>query len=359
MSMIHIEDLTKAFGDNVILEHINLNVEKSECVSIIGPSGCGKSTLLRCMNLLEVPTAGKIFINGREITAKDAPVDDIRRHMGMVYQSFNLFSHKTVLENVMMAPMALGGLSKQEAMALAMDCLDQVGMGERADFMPQALSGGQKQRAAIARCIAMKPELILFDEPTSALDPTMVDEVLAVIRRLVNQGMTCVIVTHEMNFAKNISSRVIYLDEKGICEMGSPSQIFGAPQREKTRAFVERIHTLRWSIRSRFFDIYELNRAAAMFCRKQLLEEKQIYRVQLALEELLCHLLLPNLPEDKLQAELVLSHSGKDGTLTITTEYAGGLVSREKAAENELSMTMLTAVCRELHWKENRILLQL
>ena len=154
MSMIHIEDLTKAFGDNVILEHINLDVEKGECVSIIGPSGCGKSTLLRCMNLLEVPTAGKIFINGREITAKDAPVDDIRRHMGMVYQSFNLFSHKTVLENVMMAPMALGGLSKQEAMALAMDCLDQVGMGERADFMPQALSGGQKQRAAIARCIA-------------------------------------------------------------------------------------------------------------------------------------------------------------------------------------------------------------
>lgn len=359
MSMVHIEDLTKAFGDNVILEHIDLDIEKGECVSIIGPSGCGKSTLLRCMNLLEIPTAGRIFINGREITGKGAPLDDIRRHMGMVYQSFNLFSHKTVLENVMMAPIALGGLSKQEAMSLAMDCLDQVGMGERADFMPGALSGGQKQRAAIARCIAMKPELILFDEPTSALDPTMVDEVLAVIRRLVNQGMTCVIVTHEMNFARNISSRVVYLDEKGIYEMGPPSQIFDAPLREKTRAFVERIRTLRWSICSREFDIYELNRAAALFCRKQLLDERQIYRVQLALEELLCNLLLPNLPEKEVQVELALSYRGKDGDLVLRVDYSGPPVSQETAAGNDLSMTMLTAICREMHWEENTVLLRL
>lgn len=359
MSMIHIENLTKAYGGNVILENINLDVEQGECISVIGPSGGGKSTLLRCINLLETPTSGRVFINGQEITARGAPLDEIRRHMGMVYQSFNLFSHKTVLENVMMAPIALGGMSQKDALVLAMDCLEQVGMGERADFMPQALSGGQKQRAAIARCMAMKPELILFDEPTSALDPTMVDEVLTVIRRLVNQGMTCVIVTHEMTFAKNISSRVVYLDEKGIYEMGPTSQIFGAPQREKTRAFVERIHTLCFSIRSRKFDIYELNRAVTLFCRKQLLDEKSIYRAQLVLEELLCHLLLPHLPENKFQAELVLSHSGKYGTLTITIEYAGGLVSKEKASENELSMTMLTAICQELHWEENRILLRL
>lgn len=357
MSMVHIEDLEKRYGSNVILEHINLDIEQGECVSIIGPSGCGKSTLLRCINLLEVPTAGRIFINGQEITAKGAPLDKIRRRMGMVYQSFNLFSHKTVLENVMMAPMALGGLSKREAMDLAIDCLEQVGMGQRADFMPSALSGGQKQRAAIARCIAMKPELILFDEPTSALDPTMVDEVLAVIRRLVNQGMTCVIVTHEMNFAKSISSRVVYLDEKSIYEMGPPSQIFGAPQREKTRAFVERIRTLRWPIQRRDFDIYELNRAIAQFCRKQFLDERQIYRVQLVLEELLCNLLLPNLTE--VQVELVLSYSGKDGALRISVEYAGASVSQAAAAKNELSMTMLTAICKELQWEEHCIRLRL
>ena len=162
--------------------------------------------------------------------------------MGMVYQSFNLFSHKTVLENVMMAPMALGGLSKQEAMALAMDCLDQVGMGERADFMPQALSGGQKQRAAIARCIAMKPELILFDEPTSALDPTMVDEVLAVIRRLVNQGMTCVIVTHEMNFARNVSNKVILMENSVIVEENDAKSFFENPKEERTKAYVSSVN---------------------------------------------------------------------------------------------------------------------
>lgn len=357
--MIHIEDLTKAYGDHVILEHIDLDIEQGECVSIIGPSGCGKSTLLRCMNLLETPTAGRIFIGGRELTAKNAPLDDIRRHMGMVYQSFHLFSHKTVLENVMMAPMALGGLSKREAMRWAMECLEQVGMAERADFMPKALSGGQKQRAAIARCIAMKPDLILFDEPTSALDPTMVDEVLAVIRRLVNQGMTCVIVTHEMNFAKNISFRVVYLDEKGIYEMGPPSQIFDAPQREKTRAFVERIRTLHWSIQSTTFDIYDLNRAAASFCRKHFLDGKQIYRVQLALEELICNLLLPNLSGEKIQIEITLSFNGQTGVLSLLVEYAGHPVSKELAARNDLSMMLLTAISKELQWKENAVWIQL
>lgn len=220
MPVIHIEGLSKSFGSNLVFQDINVDIEKGDCISVIGPSGCGKSTFLRCINLLEQPTGGRVFIDGQEITAKGAPLDQIRRKMGMVYQTFNLFSHKTVLENVMMAPMQLQGLSKEDAIHLAMECLTQVGMAERADYMPSQLSGGQKQRAAIARCVAMKPEIILFDEPTSALDPTMVDEVLAVIRRLVNRGMTCVIVTHEMSFAKAVSSQVIYMDEKGIYEMG-------------------------------------------------------------------------------------------------------------------------------------------
>ena len=248
MSMIHIEGLSKSFGSNLVFQDIHVDIEQGDCISVIGPSGCGKSTFLRCINLLERPTAGSVYIDGQEITAKGAPLDQIRRKMGMVYQTFNLFSHKTVLENVMMAPMQLQGLSKKDAFDLAMECLTQVGMAERADYMPSQLSGGQKQRAAIARCVAMKPEIILFDEPTSALDPTMVDEVLAVIRRLVNRGMTCVIVTHEMNFAKAISSQVIYMDEKGIYEMGPPAQIFDAPKRERTKAFINRLKTFQQTI---------------------------------------------------------------------------------------------------------------
>lgn len=157
MAMIHIEDLCKSYGDNLVFKNVNAGIEKGDCVCIIGPSGCGKSTFLRCLNRLEQPSSGRVFIDGEEITAKKAPLDKIRRKMGMVYQTFNLFSHKTILENVMMAPMQLGGLSKKEAYELAMDCLSQVGMAERADYMPQQLSGGQKQRAAIARCVAMRP----------------------------------------------------------------------------------------------------------------------------------------------------------------------------------------------------------
>ena len=270
MPVIHIEGLSKSFGSNLVFQDINVDIEKGDCISVIGPSGCGKSTFLRCINLLEQPTGGRVFIDGQEITAKGAPLDQIRRKMGMVYQTFNLFSHKTVLENVMMAPMQLQGLSKEDAIHLAMECLTQVGMAERADYMPSQLSGGQKQRAAIARCVAMKPEIILFDEPTSALDPTMVDEVLAVIRRLVNRGMTCVIVTHEMSFAKAVSSQVIYMDEKGIYEMGPPAQIFDSPKRERTRAFINRLKTFQRTITDRNFDIYGLNGAVVEFCRRKI-----------------------------------------------------------------------------------------
>lgn len=185
MAMIHIEDLCKSYGDNLVFKNVNADIEKGDCVCIIGPSGCGKSTFLRCLNRLEQPSSGRVFIDGEEITAKKAPLDKIRRKMGMVYQTFNLFSHKTILENVMMAPMQLGGLSKKEAYELAMDCLSQVGMAERADYMPQQLSGRAEAARRDSRAWRCAPEIILFDEPTSALDPTMVDEVLAVIRRLV------------------------------------------------------------------------------------------------------------------------------------------------------------------------------
>ena len=170
MAMIHIEDLCKSYGDNLVFKNVNADIEKGDCVCIIGPSGCGKSTFLRCLNRLEQPSSGRVFIDGEEITAKKAPLDKIRRKMGMVYQTFNLFSHKTILENVMMAPMQLGGLSKKEAYELAMDCLSQVGMAERADYMPQQLSGGQKQRLCIARTLLKHPKVLIFDDSTSAVD---------------------------------------------------------------------------------------------------------------------------------------------------------------------------------------------
>ena len=358
MAMIHIEDLCKSYGDNLVFKNVNADIEKGDCVCIIGPSGCGKSTFLRCLNRLEQPSSGRVFIDGEEITAKKAPLDKIRRKMGMVYQTFNLFSHKTILENVMMAPMQLGGLSKKEAYELAMDCLSQVGMAERADYMPQQLSGGQKQRAAIARCVAMRPEIILFDEPTSALDPTMVDEVLAVIRRLVNRGLTCVIVTHEMNFARTISPKIIYMDEKGIYEMGSPSQIFDAPQREKTRAFINRLKTFHRTITDRNFDIYELNSAAVEFCRRQYASEKQIYRVQLVLEEMLLNIILPQLEDGKIAVDVTVEYSVKDSRLAVFISSAEPFTLRE-SGEDDLSMFMLRAVCTDIAEEQNGVRLYL
>ena len=241
MSMIHIEGLSKSFGSNLVFQDIHVDIEQGDCISVIGPSGCGKSTFLRCINLLERPTAGSVYIGGQEITAKGAPLDQIRRKMGMVYQTFNLFSHKTVLENVMMAPMQLQGLSKKDAFDLAMECLTQVGMAERADYMPSQLSGGQKQRAAIARCVAMKPEIILFDEPTSALDPEMVGEVLEVMKELAQEGMTMVVVTHEMGFAREVGSRVLFMADGKLLEEGSPADIFGNPQHPRLQDFLSKV----------------------------------------------------------------------------------------------------------------------
>lgn len=207
MSLVEIKNLTKRFGDNLIWENVNESIEKGDVIVIVGNSGCGKTTFLRCINMLETPSSGQIFIDGDKITAVGADIDKIRSKMGMVYQNFNLFSHLTVLKNIIKAPMVVNKIPKEQAIKEGMEYLRMVGMQERADFMPDQLSGGQKQRVAIARCLAMKPEIILFDEPTSALDPTMVDEVLAVIRNLAKSGFTCVIVTHEMAFAKSVQGK--------------------------------------------------------------------------------------------------------------------------------------------------------
>ena len=238
---IHVAGLKKSFGDNHVLRGIDIDIHAGEVVCVIGPSGSGKSTFLRCLNRLEEATAGEITIDGASITGKKADVDKIRQHVGMVFQQFNLFPHYTVKQNVMFAPVELKLKSKEEAEAKARQLLERVGLADKIDAKPRSLSGGQQQRVAIARALAMDPDIMLFDEPTSALDPEMVGEVLDVMRELAEQGMTMVVVTHEMGFAREVADRVIFVDEGVIQEQGTPAEVMGNPQNPRTKSFLSKV----------------------------------------------------------------------------------------------------------------------
>ncbi|MCG1671516.1 amino acid ABC transporter ATP-binding protein [Staphylococcus epidermidis] len=239
--MINIKNLNKKFGANEVLRDINLTVDKGEVVAIIGPSGSGKSTLLRCMNLLDVPSKGKVIFEDNELTQHNVQLDNLRQKMGMVFQNFNLFPHKKVIENVMLAPLLLHKDSKDQLKEKALYLLEKVGLKDKADSYPNQLSGGQKQRVAIARALAMEPDVMLFDEPTSALDPEVVGDVLKVMRQLANEGITMVIVTHEMNFAKEISDKVVFMADGVVVESGTPQNIFENPQHSRTQNFLSRV----------------------------------------------------------------------------------------------------------------------
>ena len=241
MEMIKTVDLHKSFGDLHVLTGVNQTIHKGEVVSIIGPSGGGKSTFLRCLNLLERPEKGHIFFDGQEITGKNVNIDQHRQKMGMVFQQFNVFPHLTVAENITLAPKLLKGKSEAEANAMAKDLLTRVGLIDKFDEMPGNLSGGQKQRLAIVRALAMEPEVMLFDEPTSALDPEMVGEVLDVIKGLVETGMTCVIVTHEMRFAEEVSDRVLFIADGNILEQGPPKSLFQNPTHPRLQDFLRKV----------------------------------------------------------------------------------------------------------------------
>ena len=241
MEIIKTVNLHKSFGSLHVLTGVNETIHKGEVVSIIGPSGGGKSTFLRCLNLLEKPEKGQIFFNGVDITGKKVDIDSHRQKMGMVFQQFNVFPHLTVAENIKLAPKLLKGMSDADASAMAETQLARVGLLDKNDEMPGNLSGGQKQRLAIVRAMAMEPEVMLFDEPTSALDPEMVGEVLDVIKELVNTGMTCVIVTHEMRFAEEVSDRVLFIAEGNILEQGPPSEIFHNPQHPRLQEFLRKV----------------------------------------------------------------------------------------------------------------------
>ncbi|NLC95457.1 MAG: amino acid ABC transporter ATP-binding protein [Bacilli bacterium] len=239
--IIEIIDLHKSFGKNKILNGINLDIYKGQVVCIIGPSGSGKSTLLRCLNLLEEPDQGHIIFEGKDLTDKTTDLDKLRTKMGMVFQSFNLFNNKTVLENCIIAQMLVLKRKKEEAITIAMELLEKVGMKDFANVNVNSLSGGQKQRVAISRALAMNPDIMLFDEPTSALDPEMVGDVLNVMRDLAKSGMTMVVVTHEMSFALEVSDVVVFMDQGQILEIGDPKVIFNSPQHERTREFLKRV----------------------------------------------------------------------------------------------------------------------
>ena len=277
--MISIRHLSKTFkapdGKSLqVLKDVNCEISKGEVISIIGPSGTGKSTFLRALNLLDPPTGGEILFEGEDILRKGYPVNRLRQRMGMVFQSFNLFDHLTILQNVTLAPIKLLGKSREDAEAEAVQLLRKVGMAEKADVYPSSLSGGQKQRVAIARALAMHPEVILFDEPTSALDPTMVGEVLSVIRQLAKEGMTMLIVTHEMKFARDVSTRIFFMYDGYIHEDGSPEQIFEHPVHSATKAFVNRIRKLVFEVDSGDFDFLQMPTAVSQFCIKYNIAEK-------------------------------------------------------------------------------------
>ncbi|WP_312651268.1 amino acid ABC transporter ATP-binding protein [Aminipila sp.] len=239
--MIEVNNLTKSYGTLQVLKNIDVKINEGEVVCVIGPSGSGKSTFLRCLNLLEEPTSGEIYIDGQQINKKGVNLNSMRQKLGMVFQNFNLFPHMKTLENITLAPMNVKGMSKKVSEKAAMELLDRVGLADKAQVYPSSLSGGQKQRVAIARALAMHPEVMLFDEPTSALDPEMVGEVLEVMRDLAEKGMTMVIVTHEMGFAREVADRILFMDEGIIMEQGTPEQIFNHTQSERTKEFLSKI----------------------------------------------------------------------------------------------------------------------
>ena len=374
MSLIEIKGLRKEYADVTPLKNVDLTVEEGEVISIIGPSGTGKSTLLRCINRLETPTSGSVLIDGEDICSEKADLPSVRRKMGMVFQQFNLFPHKMAVENIMLPQQSVLGKTPQEAYDEAMSQLKRVGLDSKARKYPDELSGGQKQRVAIARALAMHPKIMLFDEPTSALDPTMVSEVLSVIRELVDEptsaldptmvsevlevirdiaktGVTMLIVTHEMRFARDVSTRVLYMDNGGICEEGTPEQIFKEPRNELTRRFVFRIRNWEYTVSGENSDIYELTSSLEDFCIHQYLGRKAANNCRLAAEELVTSCILPKTAEiPGGQALLTLSVSEDTGEILLEAKYPSLMKNGDpvETATDELSLKLLEKAAEKL-----------
>ncbi len=351
--MIKIENLCMTF-EHDILKDINVQINKGDVISIIGPSGCGKSTFLRCINLLNKPTSGHIYFDGKDITkANKKELILLRQKMGMVFQSFNLFNHMTIIENIMLAPMELLKRNKQEAYDEAMDLLSQVGLAHKAFSYPDALSGGQKQRVAIARTLAMHPEIILFDEPTSALDPSMTNEVLGVIKMLAQKGMTMLIVTHEMSFAENVSNRVFFMDEKGIYEDGSPEQIFHKPIKPKTKEFIYQIKCFNYEINSNEFDYYDFVANVTAFLKKHLFNQNRINKTILVLEEYIYNIIFKQYKN--VEFNVILSYAEKLDKLRIIFDFKTMFVNTLSIQIDDVTGAIINDLTRDMVIKEHEI----
>ena len=345
--MIKIEHLKKEYPNTTPLKDVSVEIHDGDVIAVIGPSGTGKSTLLRCINLLEKPTSGKILVGEDEITDSRCDINRVRQKMGMVFQSFNLFGHMTAIENIMFSPVALKKMSRQEAYERGMELLKMVGLAEKALNYPDELSGGQKQRVAIARTLAMDPEIILLDEPTSALDPTMVDEVQEVIRELSGSGKTMMIVTHEMNFARAISNRVFFMDDGGIYEEGTPEQIFDNPQRAKTRHFIKKFKILEFIIDRNDPDLVSRGEEIDRYCTQNKMTAKGKYRTCLAFEELVQQILLSG--ADWTQIRVTLEHSPQTEQTELTVTYDGKRFD-PREADNDLPRTLLLSTAEEIRY---------
>ncbi|MRR17069.1 MAG: amino acid ABC transporter ATP-binding protein [Deltaproteobacteria bacterium] len=321
--MIRVQGLCKRFGDLVVLKDVHVHIRKGECVALIGPSGAGKSVFLRSLAMLTPPDTGRIFVSGVDITRRGTDLDRVREKMGMVYQGFHLFQHLNVLDNITLAPRWVKKQTRERAQEKARELLALVGLAQKARSYPRELSGGQQQRIAIARCLAMEPDIMLLDEPTSALDPTMTREVLAIIRKLIKMDLTLLIVTHEMNFAREAADRVLYLDEGGVYEEGTAADIFERPQKEKTRAFIRRLSTFQYEIHSADFDLVSMNAQIEVFGLKYHLTPRQISRIQLVLEELLMEILKSCDADRQPDAALTIAYAPDADEISIDLTYRG------------------------------------
>ena len=348
--MINIRGLSKRFGELHVLTDVDFQVREGECVAIIGPSGTGKSVFLRSMALLEVPESGSISIRETDITKKSVDINKIRTKMGMVYQGFHLFSHLNVLENITLAPRKVRKQSKKEAEQKARELLALVGLSEKANSYPHQISGGQQQRIAIARCLAMEPEIMLFDEPTSALDPTMTREVLAIMRKLTTMGLTMVIVTHEMSFAREVADRVVYMDEGGIYEEGTPDEIFDHPRKEKTRAFIRQLNIFTYQIHSTGFDMVAMQAQIEVFCQKYQVDARKIYHIQLVLEELLVVIFRECYADASPDICLSIEFPAAGEEISVSLHYAGQLFDpfqSDLPDEDHLGIMLVKKIAKE------------